>query len=108
MLEWLQELVERLTAWVIECEVHPATFRHIYKGPSTYLDGSPIKQKMDVGVMAYQQAGQGKTHNPKPNWAQMLVTGELKSNPIEDRQQLCGSSAFRHSRPEFRAGVHPL
>jgi len=87
VLELLQELVECFMAWVTECGVQPAASRQIYKGPSTYLDGSPIKRKMDVGVMAchgQSKTDHGMTYKPKCNWAQMLVIGELKSNPIED------------------------
>ncbi|KAI4223086.1 MAG: hypothetical protein L6R40_008535 [Gallowayella cf. fulva] len=75
VVEWLQELMERFTAWVTECGVHPAASRQIYKGPSTYLDGSPINRKMDVGVMARHRQSKtdhGKTHKPKSSWAQML------------------------------------
>ena len=80
--------------------MHPAASRQIYKGPSTYLDGSPIKRKMDVGVMARQQTDHGTTHKPKPNWAQMLVTGELKSNPIEDGQEPAWLERFSARKTE--------
>jgi len=53
VLEWLQDFM----AWTND--VHAAASRQIYKGPSTYLDESPIKRKMDVGVMACH--GQSKT-----------------------------------------------
>jgi hypothetical protein len=49
VLEWLQDLMTRFMAWTNG--VYPAASRQIYKGPSTYLDGSPIKRKMDVGIM---------------------------------------------------------
>ncbi|KAL8855302.1 MAG: hypothetical protein Q9178_008056 [Gyalolechia marmorata] len=79
VLEWLQDHMKRFVAWTNS--VHPTVSRQIYKGPSTYLDGSPIKRKMDVGVMAchgQSKTDHGNTHTPKSNWAQMLVTGELK------------------------------
>ncbi len=85
VLEWLQDLMKHFVAWTNG--VHHAASRQIYKGPSTYLDGSPIKRKMDVGVMAchgQSKTDHGMTYKPKCNWAQMLVIGELKSNPIED------------------------
>ncbi|KAL2056600.1 hypothetical protein ABVK25_002994 [Lepraria finkii] len=105
VLEWLQELVERCTAWVTECGVYPAASRQIYKGPSAYLDGSPIKRKMDVGIMACHEQSKtdhGKTHRPKSNWAQMLVTGELKSNPIEDGQEAAWLDLATYAREVFR------
>jgi len=104
VLEWLQDLMKRFVAWTNG--VHPAAPRQIYKGPSTYLDGSPIKRKMDVGVMAYHgqsETDHGKTHKPKSNWAQMLVTGELKSNPIQDGQEPAWLDLATYAREVFRS-----
>lgn len=102
VLKWLQKLMERFMVWATECGVHPAGSRQIYRGPRAYLDGSPIKRKMDVGVMARQQVDHGITHKSKPNWAQMLVTGELKSNPIEDGQEPAWLDLARYAREVFR------
>lgn len=85
VLEWLQDLMTRFMAWTND--VHAAASRQIYKGPSTYLDGSPIKRKMDVGIMGRhgnKDDEVDKKTRPKSNWAQILVIGELKSNSIED------------------------
>ena len=87
---------------VTECGLHRAASRQIYKGPSTYLDGSPIKRKMDVGAMARHQTDHGKTPKLKPNWAQMLVTGELKSNSIEDGQEPAWLDLATYAREVFR------
>ncbi len=103
VLEWLQDLMKRFVAWANG--VHPAASRQIYKGPSTYLDGSPIKRKMDVGVMACHRQSEtdhGKTHKPKSKWAHMLVTGELKSNPIEDGQEPAWLDLATYAREVFR------
>ncbi len=104
VLKWLQDLMKRFVAWTNG--VHPAAPRQIYKGPSTYLDGSPIKRKMDVGVMAchgQSETDHGKTHKPKSNWAQMLVTGELKSNPIQDGQEPAWLDLATYAREVFRS-----
>lgn len=90
--------------------------RQIYEGSSSYPDRSPINRKMDVGVMAcYKQSKtkQRKIHKPKSDWAQMLVAGELKSNPIEDGQEPAwlGLSTLRsrgllQARPEVRHALN--
>ena len=49
VLGWLQELMTRLTVWVGEHSTRVTNFRQIYRGPGVYLDGTPIKRKMDVG-----------------------------------------------------------
>lgn len=103
VLEWLQDLMKRLMAWTNG--VHPAASRQIYKGPNTYLDGSPIKRKMDIGVIArhgQSKTDHGTTQRPKSNWAQMLVTGELKSNPIEDGQEPAWLDLATYAREVFR------
>ena len=103
VLEWLQDLMKRFVAWTNG--VHPATSRQIYKGPSTYLNGSPIKRKMDVGIMGRpgnrDDGGDEKTR-PKSNWAQMLVTGELKSNSLEDGQEPAWLDLATYAREVFR------
>ena len=102
VLKWLQELVERFATWVIERGVHPPASRKIYGGPSIYLDGSSIKRKMDVGVMACQQTDHETTYKPNPNWAQILVVGELKSNSIEDGQESAWLDLATYAREVFR------
>ncbi|KAI9715652.1 MAG: hypothetical protein M1812_005804 [Candelaria pacifica] len=79
VLEWLQDLMKRFVAWTNG--VRPAASRQIYQGPSTYLDGSPVKRKMD---------------------AQMLVAVELKSNPIEDGQEPAWLDLATYAREVFR------
>ncbi len=89
VLEWLQDLIERFLIKVNHRGSQSTARRQIYQGPTVYLDGSPIKRKMDVGIMV--RHGQSKDDEDRvgeeiliSNWAEILVTGELKSNPIED------------------------
>ncbi|KAL2041528.1 hypothetical protein N7G274_005910 [Stereocaulon virgatum] len=103
VLDWLHNLMKQFVACVND--VHPATSRQIYKGPSAYLDGSPIKRKMDVGIMGRHgnknDEADGKT-SPKSNWAQILVAGELKSNPIKDGQEPAWLDLATYAREVFR------
>lgn len=103
VLEWLQDLMKRFV--VLTNGVHPAISRQIYKGPSTYLDGSPIKRKMDVGIMGrhtHKDDRVGEKTRPNSNWAQILVAGELKSNPIEDGQEPAWLDLATYAREVFR------
>ena len=70
------------TTWIIECDVHLAAFRQIYKRSSVYFDEFSIKRKMNVDVMTRQQIDHRKIHKSKFNWAQMLVIDELKKKLI--------------------------
>lgn len=104
VLAWLQELMGRLTAWD-KHSTGATVSRQIYRGPGTYLNGTAIKRKMDVGITAGN--GQGRiddssTNNRKPNWSQILVAGELKSNPIEDGQEAAWVDLATYAREVFR------
>ena len=100
VLDWLRNLMKRFVAWMNS--VHPATSRQIFKGPSAYLDGSPIKRKMDVGIMGRHDDEVGEKTGPKSSWAQILVAGELKSNPIEDGQEPAWLDLATYAREVFR------
>lgn len=83
--------------------------RQFYKGPGVYLDGSPVKRKMDVGITPrHEQSkgdedGVGETFDePNSNWAEILVTGELISNPIEDGQTPAWLDLAMYAREVFR------
>jgi hypothetical protein len=70
--------------------VYPAASWQIYKEPSTYLDESPFKRKMDVGIMGRYGNKDDEVDEktrPKSNWAQILVIGNLNCNSIEDGQE---------------------
>ncbi len=81
VLDWLQDLTKRLVVYVNDRGSHSITCRQIHQGPTVYLDGSPIKRKMDVGITAHH--GQSKSEDdgvaensniPFSNWAKILVT----------------------------------
>ena len=82
--------------------------RQIYRGPGIYLDGTPIKRKMDVGFTAGN--GQSRTDSNtnentstrKPNWSEILVTGELKSNPDQDGYEKAWVDLATYAREVFR------
>lgn len=110
VLEWLQDIMKRFTASINERGVHAAAHRRIYQGPSIYLGGSPVKRKMDVGIIACH--GQSKSEDDgnsentdasTPNWTQIMVAGELKSNPIEDKQEQAWLDLARYAREVFRS-----
>ena len=109
VLEWLQDLTKRLVEWITHRGSHSTTCRQIHQGPTVYLDGSPIKRKMDVGIMVHH--GQSKSEDgieeklstPISNWAEILVTGELKSNAVLDGQTPAWLDLATYAREVFRA-----
>ncbi|KAL9019595.1 MAG: hypothetical protein Q9185_003137 [Variospora sp. 1 TL-2023] len=109
VLEWLQELMNRFTVYVREHSTRATDCRQIYRGPGIYLDGkTPIKRKMDVGFTAGngQSRTDGNTNENtitrKPNWSEILVTGELKSNPDLDGYEKAWVDPATYAREVFR------
>ncbi len=99
----------RLTVWVREHSTRATDSRQIYRGPGIYLDGTPIKRKMDVGFTAgHRQSGADNTNTNastdtrKRNWSEILVTGELKSNPDQDGQEEAWVDLATYAREVFR------
>ena len=100
--------MNRLTVWVREHITRATDSRQIYRGPGIYLDGIPIKRKMDVGFTAGN--GQSRTDSNtnenastrKPNWSEILVTGELKSNSDQDGYEKAWVDLATYAREVFR------
>jgi len=93
VLEWLQDPTKRLVVWGNDRGSHATTCRQVYQGPTAYLDGAKIKQKMDFGIRARhgqrkneEDGVEEKSNTPISNWAEILVTGELKSNAVQGGQ----------------------
>lgn len=85
--------MKHFTAWIDKHDVHIAAHQQIYQGLSIYLNESSVKQKMNVGIMTCHKQSQGYKNevDKKPNaqifkWADILITEELKSNPVKDEQ----------------------
>lgn len=108
VLDWLQDITTCFTAWTTDCRYVTAR-RQLYRSPASYLEGSPVKRKMDVGIAARhgQSKGDedaaGKTSNePISCWTEILVVGELKSNPTEDGQAPVWLDLATYAREVFR------
>lgn len=60
---------------------------------------------MDIGIMERHENKDDEVDektSPKSKWAQILVAGELKSNPIEDGQEPAWLDLATYAREVFR------
>ncbi len=110
VLEWLQDLMKRLVVWVNHRDSRSIIHRHLYQGPTVYLDGSPIKRKMDVGITARHAQSKSEedgieeqSNTPISNWGEILMAGELKSNAVLDGQTPAWLDLATYAREVFRA-----
>ncbi|KAI0865140.1 hypothetical protein F4860DRAFT_510303 [Xylaria cubensis] len=89
VLSWFNGLVEQLSAFA---EEHQPTMnrRSLVARPDQALEGgSPAKRKLDVGFVIGEDAS---------NWSQVLVPGELKSNPDADKEKSTWHDIGRYAR----------
>ena len=94
VLTWLKELTSNFLEWA----KRPIS-RLIYQGPGAHLSGSTAKRKMDVGITTKRE----DDSTPISDWDQILVVGELKSNPDEDNQSKAWLDLSTYVREVFKA-----
>lgn len=109
VLDWLQNLTMRFTELATERGERLAARRQLYRGPLSYLEGSPIKRKMDVGIGARHRQSKGdegevgeESDAPISNWTEILIIGELKRNPTEDGRTPVWLDLATYAREVFR------
>ncbi|KAJ0368471.1 hypothetical protein COL26b_010890 [Colletotrichum chrysophilum] len=80
VLEWLADFVKRLAVFADTQKSNTTHQRSLLAQPNTPMRGSAAVRKLDVGFVDNLEAGQGSRYDRK----QILVPGELKSNPFAD------------------------
>lgn len=96
VLAWFAGLVERLVPWAQD--YRPTTRRPLAQ-PSTPLDGSVAKRKLDVGFVDDPEA----STDFKYHWSHILIPGELKSNPNDDKASKARLDLARYVKEVFTA-----
>ncbi|KAJ4310487.1 hypothetical protein N0V84_010943 [Fusarium piperis] len=83
VLSWFADFSEKLAVFADGFKSIPAhrPRRRPLAKPHQPIDGSVAKRKMDVGFVDDPQAGK----DSRCQWSQILVPGELKSNPSADK-----------------------
>ncbi|RMD42513.1 hypothetical protein DV735_g2633, partial [Chaetothyriales sp. CBS 134920] len=101
VLSWFADFSEKLAAFA---DVHKSipTHRHRRRPlakPNKPIDGSVGKRKLDVGFVNDPQAGK----DSRCHWSQILVPGELKSNPSADKASEAWLDLGRYAREVLAA-----
>ncbi|KAI0827237.1 hypothetical protein F5Y06DRAFT_236644 [Hypoxylon sp. FL0890] len=95
VLIWLQNLTQQLLRWAQVYRQTPTPIRGLLAEPHKPLSGSTAKRKLDVGIVSRPEA--------LADWSQILIPGELKSNPKEDRQNGAWFDIGKYVREVFAA-----
>ncbi|GAP91775.1 putative serine threonine-protein kinase [Rosellinia necatrix] len=98
VLEWFSGVVKKLSIFAEEYETTPMGRRVLVAGPDTPLKGgSPADRKLGVGFARDSDHELGKL----PDWSQILVPGELKSNPMADAEKSTWHDMGKYIREVF-------
>jgi hypothetical protein len=94
VLKWFAELIEFFLDTVKEVASVPNIRRRPLAQPDQPLQGSTADRKLDIGFMSDPRANQ----DSRCHWLQVLVPGELKSNPDVDRHSKTWLDLARYAR----------
>ncbi|KLU93004.1 hypothetical protein MAPG_11943 [Magnaporthiopsis poae ATCC 64411] len=101
-LRWLADFTKELAAFAKSHNSAPAYDRGLLAMPDEPITGSVAQRKMDVGFVDDNAGAAGK-NSTKCHWSQILVPGELKSNPHADRPSEAWLDIGRYAREVFAA-----
>ncbi|SPO01195.1 uncharacterized protein DNG_03942 [Cephalotrichum gorgonifer] len=99
VLSWFANLNETLVALAEEYRSTPSLRRRLLAQPNKPIQGSKGERKMDIGFVSDPDAGtESRCH-----WSQILVPGELKSNPSADIASKAWLDLGRYAREVLAA-----
>jgi hypothetical protein len=99
VLSWFAGFTEKLAAFAESCNSAPPHKRRPLAKPNEPIAGSVGKRKMDIGFVDDPKAGK----DSRCHWSQILVPGELKSNPSADRPSEARLDLGRYAREVLAA-----
>ncbi|ORY59944.1 uncharacterized protein BCR38DRAFT_350524 [Pseudomassariella vexata] len=99
VLTWFTGFCEELAAFAEGRENRPMRQPRLLAKPNELIDGSVGKRKMDIGFVSNPRAGK----DTRCQWSQILVPGELKSNPAADKPSEAWLDLGRYAREVLAA-----
>ncbi|KAF4475327.1 hypothetical protein CGGC5_v016054 [Colletotrichum fructicola Nara gc5] len=99
VLEWLANFVKKLALFAKTQAPNTTHQRDLLAQPNTTMQGSRADRKLDVGFIDKMKPGQ----EPGYHWKQILVPGELKSNPTADTASKAWLDLGRYAREVLAA-----
>ena len=94
VLKWFKERVDIFLEFAKESGLTPEVRRRPFGQPTQHLSGSTTRRKLDVGFAKDTKINESLRHD----WSQILVPGELKSNPNADRRTDTWLDLARYAR----------
>ncbi|KAI9767834.1 MAG: hypothetical protein M1839_004335 [Geoglossum umbratile] len=94
VLKWFKERIDMFLEFAKECGSTPEVRRRPLGQPTQHLSGSTTRRKLDVGFANDTKINESSRYD----WSQILVPGELKSNPNADRRNDTWLDLARYAR----------
>ncbi|KAI1091600.1 hypothetical protein F5B19DRAFT_260948 [Rostrohypoxylon terebratum] len=91
VLNWLKKIITQIAQWAQNYRQTPA--RGLWIESNKSLDGSTAQRKLDFAILSHPEA--------EAHWSQVLIPGELKSNPKEDRHTSAWFEIGKYAREVF-------
>lgn len=99
VLSWLADISETLAEMSREYIPTPSSSRRALAQPNKTFGGSTADRKLDIGFVSDASASK----NTRCQWSQILVPGELKSNPAADMASKAWLDLGRYAREVLAA-----
>jgi hypothetical protein len=99
VLSWFASLTDQLLDFAEEHRLPSQVRRRPLAQPNRPLQGSTADRKLDIGFVDDPNAGV----NSKCRWSQILIPGELKSNPSADKASKAWLDLGRYAREVLAA-----
>ncbi|TWU70820.1 hypothetical protein ED733_002107 [Metarhizium rileyi] len=103
VLAWFCDLIPRLEALAGDFNQNVIYRRKLLAQPKTPLLGSTGKRSMDIGFVAHDFAHEPNSKDDRLRWQEVLVPGELKSNPAADITSLAWIDLATYAREVLKA-----
>ncbi|GJC89526.1 hypothetical protein ColLi_12364 [Colletotrichum liriopes] len=97
VLRWLRGIVQKLSEFANARRPNSTHSRRLLVEPNQPIQGSTAERKLDVGVVHHVE-GRSESH---AHWRDVLVPGELKSNPSADTVSKAWLDLGRYAREVF-------
>lgn len=98
VLNWFADVTEKLAAFAGNYD-SPQTRRRPLSQPNKPIQGSTGERKIDIGFVSDPKAGK----DTRCHWSQILIPGELKSNPSADTASKAWLDLGRYAREVLAA-----
>ncbi|KAB2569172.1 hypothetical protein DBV05_g12152 [Lasiodiplodia theobromae] len=102
VLRFLRRHVDQFLAFADERGFRPSERRRCVAKPNQPLAGSVAIRKLDIGI-ARRTPDEPYDDSAPCNWSQILIPGELKSNPVKDNHNDTWLDIARYAREVFAA-----